>query len=192
MPGVTRMMLDRDGGEVAVATSIVRYAPKSRFEPHQHELGEEFLVLDGVFSDEHGDYPAGTYIRNPPGTAQQPHSEQGCTIFVKLRQFDLADQTPVIKQINECGTGESELFRYNNEVVSVVRVKSGDRFAFTAHYDVRELLLISGQLTWQQEVTHKLGPNSWIRVSPGNPLRIIATTDCFIFSKTRPVYARSV
>ena len=54
MPGVTRMMLDRVGEEVARATSLVRYAPQSQFSPHAHGGGEEFLVLEGVFADEHG------------------------------------------------------------------------------------------------------------------------------------------
>ena len=88
-------MLDRVGDEVARATSIVRYEPGSRFSAHTHDLGEEFLVLDGVFMDEHGDYPAGTYVRNPPGSSHAPYTEEGCTIFVKLRQFDLDDRTPV-------------------------------------------------------------------------------------------------
>jgi len=90
--GVSRLMLDRVGDEVAVATSLVRYAPGSRFPAHDHALGEEFLVLEGVFADEHGRYPAGTYVRNPPGTRHAPFSDPGCLIWVKLRQFDLPDQ----------------------------------------------------------------------------------------------------
>src|ERR1700745_648801 len=93
--GVDRRMLDRIGDEVARATSIVRYAPGSHFSPHTHGGGEEFLVLDGVFQDEHGDYPAGTYVRNPPTSSHTPGSEPGCTIFVKLWQFDPDDRTPV-------------------------------------------------------------------------------------------------
>jgi anti-sigma factor ChrR (cupin superfamily) len=95
MAGVDRRMLDRVGDEVARATSIVRYAAGSRFSPHLHGGGEEFLVLEGVFSDEHGDYPAGSYLRNPPGTSHAPHSVPGCTIFVKLWQFAAGDTTPV-------------------------------------------------------------------------------------------------
>jgi ChrR Cupin-like domain len=95
IPGVDRRMLDRIGEEVARATSIVRYTPHSRFAAHTHGGGEEFLVLDGVFQDEHGDYPAGTYIRNPPTSSHTPGSEPGCTIFVKLWQFDPSDRTPV-------------------------------------------------------------------------------------------------
>ncbi len=91
MPGVARKMLDRIGGEVARATSIVRYAPGSAFSAHSHGGGEEFLVLEGVFQDEHGDFPEGAYVRNPPGTAHTPASEPGCTILVKLWQFDPDD-----------------------------------------------------------------------------------------------------
>src|SRR5882724_9900723 len=95
-PGVERKPLDRDGGEVARATSVVRYAAGSRFAPHRHERGEEFLVLDGVFADERGRYPAGTYVRNPPGSAHAPFSDEGCTILVKLRQMPDADQQNVV------------------------------------------------------------------------------------------------
>jgi ChrR Cupin-like domain len=77
IPGVDRRMLDRIGDEVARATSIVRYAPHSHFSPHTHGGGEEFLVLEGVFQDEHGDYPAGTYVRNPPTSNHTPGSRAG-------------------------------------------------------------------------------------------------------------------
>ncbi len=92
MKGVDRRMLDRIGDEVARATSIVRYAPGSAFSAHTHTGGEEFLVLDGVFQDDYGDFPAGTYVRNPPTTAHTPASADGCTIFVKLWQFDPDDR----------------------------------------------------------------------------------------------------
>src|SRR5262249_41883564 len=93
--GVDRRMLDRIGGEVARATSIVRYAPHSHFSAHTHHGGGEFFVVEGVFQDEHGDYPAGSYIRNPPTSAHTPGSEPGCTIFVKLWQFEATDRTEV-------------------------------------------------------------------------------------------------
>src|SRR6516164_811579 len=89
--GVERRMLDRIGSEVARATSLVRYAAASSFPAHEHALGEEFLVLNGVFSDEHGDYPAGTYIRNPPLSRHAPRTAPGCTILVKLRQMEPAE-----------------------------------------------------------------------------------------------------
>src|SRR5256886_3104907 len=95
MPGVERRMLDRVGDEVARATSIVRYAPESAFSSHIHPGGEEFFVLDGIFQAERGDYPAGSYIRNPPTSRHTPRSQAGCTIFVKLFQFDPADRSHV-------------------------------------------------------------------------------------------------
>jgi ChrR Cupin-like domain len=92
LPGVERRMLERDGAEVARATSVVRYAPDSSFDAHVHGGGEEFLVLEGVFSDEHGDFGPGMYVRNPPGSRHTPRSGPGCTILVKLRHMDPDDQ----------------------------------------------------------------------------------------------------
>jgi anti-sigma factor ChrR (cupin superfamily) len=93
--GVERKYLDRIGTEVARASSLVRYGRNSSFAPHTHHGGEEILVLEGTFSDENGDYPAGTYLRNPPNSAHSPHSKDGCTIFVKLRQFHSEDDLTV-------------------------------------------------------------------------------------------------
>src|SRR5262249_1479709 len=87
LPGVERKMLERDGDEVARATSLVRYAAGSSFAPHEHGGGEEFLVLEGAFSDERGDYPAGSSVRTPPGSRHRPFSRGGCILFVKLRQM---------------------------------------------------------------------------------------------------------
>ena len=90
-PLVHRRLLERDGGEVARATSIVRYAGGAVFESHLRELGEEILVLDGTLSDEAGDYGPGTYLKNPPGSRHAPFSKDGCLLFVKLRQLDPGD-----------------------------------------------------------------------------------------------------
>ena len=85
--GVQRKMLDRVGDEVACATSVVRYAAGAAFDAHAHPGGEEFLVLEGVFADEYAQYPAGTYLRNPPGSQHSPASQTGCLLLVKLWQF---------------------------------------------------------------------------------------------------------
>ena len=85
-PGVHRRMLDRVGDEVARATTIVRFAPGSSFPAHTHPGGEEFIVLDGVFQDEDGDFTVGSYIRNPPKSKHTPSSTDGATIMVKLWQ----------------------------------------------------------------------------------------------------------
>ena len=190
LAGVERVMLDRVGEEVAVATSIVRYAAGASFDPHAHALGEEFIVLDGVFSDERGDYPPGTYVRNPPGTSHTPHSDPGCVIFVKLRQFADDDRAGVVHTLPTMfeRAGVQQIYQFADERVEVVQIPAGERFAFAANYHVRELLVLSGEVTWQQEVTRTLGPWSWIRMAPGHPLRVVATHPAVVFSKTRPVY----
>lgn len=99
--GVDRRMLYREGAEVARATSIVRYALGSAFPPHVHSGGEEILVLSGTFQDEHGDYPAGSYFRNPPGTSHSPAAAEGCEIFVRLWQFRQGDGAQIVRQPGE-------------------------------------------------------------------------------------------
>ena len=89
--GVQRRLLERDGGDVARATSVVQYAPGARFDAHLHELGEEILVLEGTFSDEAGHYGPGTYLKSPPGSRHAPYSKEGCLLFVKLRHLNPAD-----------------------------------------------------------------------------------------------------
>jgi anti-sigma factor ChrR (cupin superfamily) len=94
--GVQRKMLERVGDEVARATSIGRYEPGASFAAHVHGGGEEILVLDGVFSDEHAQYPAGTYLRHPPGSQHSPASQTGCLLLVKLWQFCPGDHQSVL------------------------------------------------------------------------------------------------
>lgn len=99
--GVERRMLFRIGDETARATSIVRYAAGSHFARHVHPGGEEFLVLEGTFEDERGAYPAGSYVRNPPGSAHAPGSASGCTIFVRLWQFRATDGQHIVRRPGE-------------------------------------------------------------------------------------------
>ena len=95
-PRVWRKRLYLDGrAEDGIVTSIVRYDAGSAFTAHQLPGGEEIFVLDGVFSTEHGDYPAGTYLLNPEGTSHAPFSKEGCVLFVKLRQYGGQGRTQV-------------------------------------------------------------------------------------------------
>src|SRR5262245_14161400 len=94
-PGVERRMLERVGGEIARVTSLVRYAPGSRFSRHTHHGGEEILVLEGVYSDESGDFSAGAYLRNPVGSTHSPFTDAGCVILVKLYWMHARDRARV-------------------------------------------------------------------------------------------------
>ena len=152
LPGVERRMLDRIGGEVARATSIVRYAAGSRFDRHVQGGGEEFLVLDGVFSDERGDYPAGTYMRNPPGTSHTPFSRGGCTLFVKLWQFAADDTVPVCIDTSTAawhpglvpGLSVMPLHEHRGVSTALERWAPQTRFNAHAHPGGEEILVLEG------------------------------------------------
>src|SRR5665213_2522753 len=173
-PGVERRMLFRIGGEKARATSIVRYAPDSHFPAHDHPGGEEILVLDGVFQDESGDYPAGSYMRNPPGTRHTPASRQGCLIFVKLWQFRKdedalvalrADDTPAASWPGVAAS--RKLFDNGHEEVRLEDWQANSDVE-VANPKGLELLILSGEFSDGTETLHRL---SWLRLPPGTHLK---------------------
>jgi len=191
MAGVDRRMLDRIGGEVARATTIVRYAPNSHFSPHVHTGGEEFIVLEGVFQDEHGDFPAGSYIRNPPESSHTPGSAPGCVIFVKLWQFDLADRTPVKIDMNKMGTvrdadrpgvSATPLFQDDRETVQL-EIWDADADVQLEVPEGAEFLVLEGSF---EERGDQLRVQSWLRLPEGGQLSAKAGPDgARVWVKTR-------
>ena len=175
MPGVERKMLDRIGDEVARATTIVRYAPGSAFSAHTHDGGEEFLVLEGVFSDEHGDFPAGSYIRNPPTSSHTPGSKPGCVILVKLHQFDPKDRTHVRLAANKMrgvapagrpGVTVTPLYADAREEVRIEDWSPNAEIRFDAA-DGAEVFVIQGGLSERGEALREW---DWLRLPPGSTL----------------------
>ncbi|PTS82374.1 cupin [Pseudomonas sp. HMWF032] len=189
MPGVERRMLDRIGDEVARATSIVRYAAGSHFSAHHHPGGEEFLVLEGVFSDERGDYPAGTYVRNPIGSHHAPFSREGCTIFVKLMQFDVADDQPVVIDSTQAqwrsglvpGLQVLPLHQHGTEHVALVRWAPGTYFNAHRHWGGEEILVLEG--TFQDEFGD-YPAGSWLRSPHLSQHTPFSEAGCLIWVKT--------
>lgn len=179
MPGVDRRMLDRIGAEVARATSIVRYAPGSHFSAHTHTGGEEFIVLEGTFQDEHGDYPTGTYVRNPPTSQHTPGAEQGCTIFVKLWQFDPADRTQFRKDMSQAlgsptqGVATALLHEDDRETVRFHRLDPAATLVVNDPGGT-EVLMLSGTSTSGADC---LATGSWLRLPDGQPLHLTAGPD---------------
>ena len=173
LAGVEQRMLDRDGAEVARATSLVRYAPGSHFSAHSHGGGEEFLVLDGIFSDEHGDYGPGSYVRNPPGSSHTPFSEAGCTILVKLRQMDDDDQQSVRidtasgdwQATDNPGLKRLPLFERGLEKVSMVRAEPGCRIDLHGHPAGEEIFVIDGML---EDEYGRYPKGAWVRMPAGS------------------------
>ncbi len=182
MPGVSRRPLDRVGGEVARATTIVRYEPGSKFSSHVHTGGEEFVVLEGVFQDEHGDFPVGSYIRNPPESSHTPGSDKGCVIFVKLWQFDLSDRTEVkispnsikpIKDTTQDGVDITPLHVDANEAVSIHDWQANTNIEIDAKNGI-EVLVLDGSFEEQGDV---LKQHSWLRLPVGSELKAKAGTN---------------
>ena len=189
--GVERVMLDRVGDEVAVATSLVRYAPGSRFAAHRHERGEEFLVLDGVFADEHARYPKGTYVRNPAGTAHSPRSDEGCLLFVKLRQFAPGDGASVVIDTTRFGPARTDdavgvrlLHRCRSEEILLVDGSAGRVVEFDAAKVPRECLVIDGTIDVGERRLTRLG---WLRMPASRAMRLRFETAGQVLVKTRPV-----
>lgn len=188
--GIERRMLDRIGSEVARATSIVRYAPESVFTPHTHGGGEEFLVLDGVFSDEHGDFPAGSYIRNPPTSRHTPGSKDGCIIYVKLWQFDSTDRTALrmdtttLLYQNVATRPNVTLAQIYQDQGENVRLEkwTGDADITLADVGGIEILVLDGSFTENGEV---FSHQSWLRLPIDATLRATAGKEgCRVLIKT--------
>ena len=150
--GVWRKPLAREEAERGHATSIVSYDAGASFPDHGHQLGEEILVLDGIFSDETGDYPAGTYFRNPPGFRHSPFSEHGCVILVKLHQFQDGDDAHITMDTNagewQIGQGNLKvlpLHEYGSESVALVHWPAGEKFHRHVHTGGEEIFVIRGE-----------------------------------------------
>jgi len=167
-PGVHRHRLDRIGGEVARATSIVRYDAGSHFPRHTHGGGEEYLVLEGTFSDERGDHPAGTYVRNPPGSAHAPFSKDGCTVFVKLWQCAAGDTEPVCLDTTRApwrpglvpGLSVLPLHEFDGVSTALVRWAPDTRFNAHSHPGGEEILVLRG-LFRDEQGSYPAG--TWLR-----------------------------
>ena len=164
--GVERKMLDRIGNEVARATSIVRFAPGSAFAEHTHDGGEEFLVLDGVFQDETGDFPVGTYVRNPPTSHHAPSAAQGAVILVKLHQFDPDDRTRICVD-TASGTEPQTLFQDPREVVRIEAWQPGG-VVERAVPGGMEVFVLEGGF---DEGGEDFARWDWLRLPPGSRLK---------------------
>jgi anti-sigma factor ChrR (cupin superfamily) len=169
---VWRKRLELSGPkEAGRVTSVVRYDPQSKFSAHDHPLGEEIFVLDGVFSDEHGDWPAGTFLLNPEGFRHAPHSAGGCRLFVKLRQYRgrehvAIDTAKATWQAGDLpGTEVMPLYEGDGERIFLFRAPPGCSVPEHAHPGGEELFVIEGSLT-DENGTCRAG--DWVRSPVGS------------------------
>jgi len=189
-PTVWRKRLDLVAGEFSRVTSVVRYDADSAFRPHDHPDGEEILVLDGVFSDEHGDYPAGSYLLNPEGFRHAPFSRQGCVLFVKLRQYGgggrrhhAIDTTSAVWLAGE-KPGVEVLPLYvdanHTDIMMLQRYAPGTRLQAREQPGGLELFVLEGEL---EEDGERHGAGSWIRLPPGSRPSLGSTVGCTLYLK---------
>ena len=186
--GVLRKPLAREEAERGHATSIVRYEPGARFARHEHPLGEEILVLDGIFSDETGDFGPGSYLRNPPGSGHAPYSESGCTLFVKLHQMSPDDQAVVRVDTRKTswqpGIGQLEvmsLHAFGTEHVALVRWPAGERVQAHRHHGGEEILVLSGEFIDEHG---RYPTGTWIRSPHGSMHQPWVEQETLIWVKT--------
>jgi anti-sigma factor ChrR (cupin superfamily) len=190
-PGVVRQRLSLAGpAEAGRVTSIVRYAPGSRFPAHPHPDGEEILVLSGVFSDERGDHPAGTYLLNPEGYAHAPYSTTGCELFVKLRQYPGQGRTQV--RIDTAAAawepyvvpGVERLPLYaeagHPETMHLLRIAAGAEIPTITLVGGEELLVLEGTL---QDEHGALREGTWARYPAGARHTPRTATGCRVYVK---------
>ncbi|MDJ0518112.1 MAG: cupin domain-containing protein [Trichodesmium sp. MO_231.B1] len=188
MAGVQRRMLERDGEEVGRATSIVRYAPNSYLSTHTHIGGEEFLVLDGIFSDEQGEYEPGTYVRNPVNSGHTPYIKDGCTTFLKLRQMEPQDQQRVVISTTQAkwlpgevpGLQVMPLHTYQTEQVALMKLAAGTTFPSNEDGGGEEIFILEGVFKDEQGVYPQ---GTWLRNPPGYIHTLSSEEDCLIYRK---------
>jgi anti-sigma factor ChrR (cupin superfamily) len=188
-PGVWRRMIEREGGEIARASSLVRYDAGAAFAEHPHELGEEILVLDGTFSDQDGDYPTGSYIKNPPGSAHVPFSKEGCTLLVKVRHLDPEDAGRVVVDTRRAawfqglvpGLTVLPLSSFGSRNTALVRWAPETFFNPHRHHGGEEIYVLEGVF----EDEHGRYPaGSWLRSPHLSQHQPFSHEGCLIFVET--------
>ncbi|MEH6813046.1 MAG: cupin domain-containing protein [Motiliproteus sp.] len=191
--GVLRKPLEREAAESGQVTSIVRYQPGARFSAHSHPHGEEILVLSGVFEDDQGRYPAGSYLRNPPGSSHSPASSEGCELLVKLNMFDAEDLQSLNVDTKQtqwqpglvAGLSVLPLHNYSdgryNESTALVRWQPGTKFQPHSHPGGEEILVLEGVF---EDEFGRYPAGSWIRSPSGSAHQPFSAEGCLIFVKT--------
>lgn len=180
-PGVWRKPLAREEAERGHATSIVRYESGASFSSHDHPLGEEILVLEGVFSDESGDYKAGTYFRNPKGYRHAPFSREGCIILVKLHQFLALDTRHVCIDTHQDDwqSNQLALHQFGSEKVSMQVILEGESLVVPGDERGQEVYILSGEL---RDANQSYIAGTWMRYP--DVFDLSARSDTRIWLKT--------
>ena len=177
--GISRRVFERHTAHGARTTSIVSYAAgqtdaasESAAEPVSAQgIGEELLVLSGSFTDEHGSYCAGSYLRNPAGGARR--TDTGCVLFEKRGYLDPHDQARVVVDTRSgnwhpgmyAGLQNMLLAAVGPERTVLVRWAPGTRIDPHTHATVEETLVLEGEL---EDEFGCYPAGTWFRVPRGS------------------------
>ena len=175
--------------ESGQVTSVVRYEPSSTFHAHDHPDGEEILVLDGVFSDEHGDWPAGTFLLNPEGFRHAPSSREGCVLFVKLRQFPGRTREHVALRTESmpwqpvrAGVAVRRLYSQDGftDSVRLERWEPGAQLGRIGYPSGAELFVLGGSFA---DAKGAFALGTWLRLPPGTSHSPSTEEGCVLYIK---------
>lgn len=191
-PGVWRKRVHRVGpAESGQVTSVVRYDAGSKFPAHEHPDGEEILVLEGVFTDERGDWPAGSFMLNPEGFRHAPSSLDGCVIFVKLRQFPGRDRRGVALDTKALdwrpgdvdGATIKPLYSQNgfDDVMRLERWAAGFGPTPRTYPGGAELFVLDGECS---DESGRYTAGDWLRLPAGASHRGTSARGCTLYLKT--------
>jgi len=177
--------------ESGQVTSVVRYEPDASFPVHDHPDGEEILVLDGVFSDEHDDWPAGTYLLNPEGFRHAPFSKPGCLLLVKLRQVAGRERQHVVVDTDAlewqpgATPGVSHKLLYEqpgfSDSTSLERWEPGSDSGPRTYAQGAELFVLDGKFADDEGSYAK---DSWLRMPAGSAHTPRTDEGCTLYVKT--------
>lgn len=71
------------GPPTGPSVAILRYQAGAGVPRHRHAGLETITVLEGVQSDENGDYPAGSVVLNAPGSEHSVWTKAGCVVLIQ-------------------------------------------------------------------------------------------------------------
>lgn len=187
--GVWRIPLEREAAESGQVTSLVRYDPNTHFPAHFHPNGEEIFVIDGIFQDEYGCYPAGTYIRNPPGSCHAPGSDGGCLLYVKLNMFPEHDAEVFRLDTHNAmwqpgidnRLSTLPLHGYGQEKTILLKWQPDSAFSLHQHEGGEEIFILSGDFYDEQGHYEK---GTWIRYPAGSSHQPSTKNGCLMLMKT--------
>lgn len=194
--GVERKRFHRFGPpESGQVTSLVRYLPGARFPTHPHPEGEEIYVIEGTFSDARGDWRAGSWLANPEGFEHAPWSDEGCLIFVKLRQYPGARPQAGLDTTGPAagwqpGAQAGEVLRLLDDArfperITLERLPAGAALALYAEGGV-EAFVVEGLIEVDGE---RLDAHAFLRLPAGEPARARVLEDALLWIKRDGVTA---